>query len=59
MTNYAWSSYARLLPQDMVITPCAEQIPMLDKFMHSSEPDVEALVENFSLQPVPDYGDWR
>ena len=59
MNKHGWPIHARLLPHDMVVSPCAEQIPMLDRFTHVSDPDVDALVENFSLQPVPDYGDAR
>ena len=59
MNKHWWPIHARLLPLDMVVSPCAEQMPMLDRFTHVSDPDVDALVENFSLQPVPDYGDWR
>ena len=59
MNKRGWPIHARLLPLDMVVSPCAEQMPMLDRFTHVSDPDVDALVENFSLQPVPDYGDAR
>lgn len=45
------------LPREMYDTPTAHQMPWFDKIRHASEPDIDAFVENSSLEVVPDYGD--
>ena len=55
----SWTSYCRLLPKDMVTSPVDLETHLLDRFMHASDPDINDLVDNFSIQQVPDYGDAR
>lgn len=37
-------------PLDMLEAPTAEQIPLLDKLLHVSDPDPNLFVDSFSLQ---------
>lgn len=48
-----------MLPSEMLDAPAPEQIPLLDKLLHVSEPDPDHFVDNFSIQMGEQDCDYR
>lgn len=42
--------FGHILPSDMVDAPTPEQLPLLDKLLHVSDPDPAHFVDTFSIQ---------